>query len=148
MATQTAPRFPADQRNGHTQPVLDNRTTPEHAASMLGRGAVDKDTVVEWACSFSIPIPELFPLLAMLSGEDFKTIAAAQEKFRAKQPAGGAFSMKVSEKGAVSLRGVPGCNIRFGLTLYAEALEFLFSHREQIERFIADNHGKLSRKQR
>lgn len=54
------------------------------------------------------------------------------------------FSMKVSEKGCVSFRGVPGTNGKFGLTLYAKSVQFLFSHQKDIEAFIAKNKAALS----
>lgn len=63
-------------------------------------------------------------------------------------PSGGAapFTIKVSEKGAIQMRGVPGASVKFGLTLYASAIEFLFANRERIEKFIADNSADISRK--
>lgn len=54
------------------------------------------------------------------------------------------FSMKVSEKGAITFRGVPGTHHSFGLTLYGKTIEFLFSHKEEIEQFIAANRETLS----
>ncbi len=54
------------------------------------------------------------------------------------------FTMKVSEKGALTFRGVPGTHHLFGLSIYAKGVEFLFAHKAQIEAFIKANHAKLS----
>lgn len=54
------------------------------------------------------------------------------------------FSMKVSEKGAITFRGVPGSHHLFGLSIYAKGVEFLLAHKAEIEGFIKANHGKLS----
>lgn len=55
-------------------------------------------------------------------------------------------SLKVSEKGAISVRGIKGISVKFGLTLYAVAFEELFANKDKIEAFIKANNGKLSRK--
>jgi hypothetical protein len=58
------------------------------------------------------------------------------------------FSMKVSEKGAVSMKGIPGTHSRMGLTLYVEALEFLLDRADEIRGWIKQHDHKLSRKRR
>lgn len=54
----------------------------------------------------------------------------------------GKITCKVSEKGALSLYGMG----RWPVTLYREQWERLFSHREQIEQFIAANAALLKTK--
>ena len=56
---------------------------------------------------------------------------------------GGAVSMKVSEKGAVSVYGLG----RFPVTLYQEQWEKLLSMAEEIKTFIAENKSKLKVKE-
>jgi hypothetical protein len=52
--------------------------------------------------------------------------------------------LKVSDKGCLHFGG---CHHRqFGLTLYVSEVEYLYSIREHVERFIQANNGKLSRK--
>ena len=58
----------------------------------------------------------------------------------------GTFKMKVTEKGCLQFRGVPGVNVKFGLSLYVEAVEFLLDHQAEIKRYIGAQNGKLSRK--
>jgi hypothetical protein len=55
----------------------------------------------------------------------------------------GVVSLKVSEKGAVSLYGLG----RFPVTLYKEQWERLLSQADQIRAFIAENEGKLKAKE-
>jgi hypothetical protein len=55
----------------------------------------------------------------------------------------GAISLKVSEKGAVSLYGLG----RFPVTLYKEQWERLLSQADQIREFIAENDSKLKSKE-
>jgi hypothetical protein len=52
-------------------------------------------------------------------------------------------SMKVSEKGAVSVYGLG----RFPVTLYKEQWERLLQSGEEIRKFIADNDDKLKKKE-
>jgi hypothetical protein len=56
---------------------------------------------------------------------------------------GGAVSMKVSEKGAVSVYGLG----RFPVTLYQEQWEKLLAMAEDIKAFIAENKSKLKVKE-
>ena len=56
---------------------------------------------------------------------------------------GGATSLKVSEKGAVSVYGLG----RFPVTLYKEQWEKLLAMADQIKEFIADNKDKLKLKE-
>ena len=56
---------------------------------------------------------------------------------------GSAVSMKVSEKGAVSVYGL----VLFPVTLYQEQWEKLLSMAEEIKAFIAENKSKLKVKE-
>ncbi len=56
---------------------------------------------------------------------------------------GGAVSLKVSEKGAVSVYGLG----RFPVTLYKEQWEKLLAMSDQIKEFIEQNKGKLKLKE-
>ena len=55
----------------------------------------------------------------------------------------GVVSLKVSEKGAVSLYGLG----RFPVTLYKEQWERLLGEADQIRAFIAENESKLKKKE-
>ncbi len=55
---------------------------------------------------------------------------------------GGTLSLKVSQKGAVSLYGMG----RFPVTLYKEQWLKLLGFREEIEKFIAENNSSLKAK--
>jgi hypothetical protein len=79
-----------------------------------------------------------------LSVEDAGKALTALEPVVARAP----FVMKVSEKGCITFRGVPGTHHSFGLSLYAEGVEYLLAKATEIKAFIAKNNGALSRKDR
>ena len=60
-----------------------------------------------------------------------------------KKPSRGTLSMKVSEKGALSLYGMG----RFPVTLYKEQWLKLLAIAEDIKKFIADNNDRLKTKE-
>jgi hypothetical protein len=60
-----------------------------------------------------------------------------------KRPARGQLSLKVSEKGAVSVYGLG----RFPVTLYREQWVKLLGMAEEIRRFIQDNDASLKKKE-
>jgi len=55
----------------------------------------------------------------------------------------GQMSLRVSEKGALSVYGLG----RFPVTLYREQWEKLLGMSDQIKQFIADNDGQLKKKE-
>ncbi|MFN7728230.1 MAG: hypothetical protein ACK5P7_03660 [Bdellovibrio sp.] len=59
------------------------------------------------------------------------------------KPARGTISMKVSEKGALSVYGMG----RFPVTLYKEQWTKLMEMKEEILKFIADNNDRLKTKE-
>ncbi|MBZ5581094.1 MAG: hypothetical protein LAQ30_02610 [Acidobacteriia bacterium] len=75
-------------------------------------------------------------------------LMAEVERLRAeneslKRPARGQLSLKVSEKGALSMYGLG----RFPVTLYREQWEKLLGMADQIRQFIADNDQALKKKE-
>ena len=64
------------------------------------------------------------------------------ENARLKNKDAGALSLKVSEKGAVSLYGMG----RFPVTLYKEQWRRVLASSAEIEKFIHDNESKLKTK--
>lgn len=75
-------------------------------------------------------------------------IQAELERLRAenaalKEKRGGSTSMKVSEKGAVSVYGLG----RFPVTLYQEQWQKLLAMSDDIKAFIADNKDRLKVKE-
>ena len=66
-----------------------------------------------------------------------------QENARLKQRGSRGVSMKVSEKGGVSVYGLG----RFPVTLYKEQWEKLLDMADDIRTFIAENHAKLKLKE-
>ncbi|HLW75762.1 MAG TPA: hypothetical protein VKS01_02235 [Bryobacteraceae bacterium] len=79
-----------------------------------------------------------------MSEEDLK---AELERLRAenerlKKPSRGQMSLKVSEKGALSVYGLG----RFPVTLYREQWEKLLAMADQIREFIVENDAALKKK--
>lgn len=70
-------------------------------------------------------------------------LKAENEALKAGRKATGGMSMKVSEKGAVSVYGLG----RFPVTLYKEQWEKLLTAGEEIKRFIQENDGQLKKKE-
>ena len=71
---------------------------------------------------------------------ELERLRAENEAPRAKPGRG--FSLKVSEKGAVSLYGLR----RFPVTFYADEWEKVLALADEIRRFVQDNEAKLKRK--
>ena len=73
---------------------------------------------------------------------EIERLKAENEALKAK-PARGTLSMKVSEKGALSIYGMG----RFPVTLYKEQWIKLLAIADDIQKFIADNDSKLKAKE-
>ena len=67
-----------------------------------------------------------------------EALKAAQSKTKP-----GQFTLKVSEKGAVSVYGLG----RFPVTLYQEQWAKLLDHADEIRTFIKENEGQLKKKE-
>jgi hypothetical protein len=73
---------------------------------------------------------------------EIERLRAENESLK-KKPLRGQVSMKVSEKGGLSVYGLG----RFPVTLYREQWEKLLGKADEIRRFIADNDEALKRKE-
>ncbi|MDB4910351.1 MAG: hypothetical protein JWO39_1174 [Gemmatimonadetes bacterium] len=80
-----------------------------------------------------------------MSDEDLRAELARlqQENAALKQGAARGISMKVSEKGGLSIYGLG----RFPVTLYKEQWTRLLDMADEIRQFIATNEGKLKTKE-
>ncbi|MEK6773071.1 MAG: hypothetical protein AABY64_03950 [Bdellovibrionota bacterium] len=78
--------------------------------------------------------------------EDLKAelarLKAENEVLKNKKTSGGTLSMKVSEKGALSIYGMG----RFPVTLYKEQWLKLLGITDEIRKFIEENDGRLKAK--
>jgi hypothetical protein len=72
---------------------------------------------------------------------ELQRLREENERLKARRSTG-EISLRVSEKGAVSVYGLG----RFPVTLYQEQWEKLLGHVEQIRAFIAENREHLKRK--
>lgn len=70
-------------------------------------------------------------------------LQAENEALKAKRAAGNKLSLKVSEKGAVSVYGLG----RFPVTLYSNQMTRLLDQAENIRTFMKDNAGRLTAKE-
>jgi len=71
---------------------------------------------------------------------ELERLRAENEALKAK--GGRGLSLRVSEKGGVSLYGLR----RFPVTFYADEWEKILGMAEEIQRFAKENEGKLKRK--
>lgn len=74
---------------------------------------------------------------------ELERLRAENEALKNKKTGGGALSMKVSEKGALSVYGMG----RFPVTLYKEQWLKLLSVADELKKFIADNESRLKTKE-
>ena len=74
---------------------------------------------------------------------ELERLKAENEALKSKKGSGGALSMKVSEKGALSIYGMG----RFPVTLYKEQWLKLLAIADDIKQFIADNDRQLKTKE-
>jgi hypothetical protein len=90
-------------------------------------------------------LARLTPAGAHMSDEDLRAELARlqQENAALKQGAARGVSMKVSEKGGLSIYGLG----RFPVTLYKEQWTRLLDMSDEIRQFIAANQGKLKTKE-
>jgi hypothetical protein len=72
--------------------------------------------------------------------EQIAALQAENNRLRTAQAGGGSLSLKVSEKGALSVYGMG----RFPTTLYREQWERLFAHQTEIQAFIQANTARLT----
>jgi len=77
-----------------------------------------------------------------LTVEELRQLLAAEVAKAAAAAKAAKISLKVSEKGAVSITGLR----RFPITLYASELEAILNMADIIRQFIKDNKAKLSYK--
>jgi len=73
--------------------------------------------------------------------QEMQRLREENERLKARRSTG-EVTLRVSEKGAVSVYGLG----RFPVTLYQEQWEKLLRHVEQIREFIAENRDHLKRK--
>lgn len=74
---------------------------------------------------------------------ELERLRAENEALKASKPARGTLSMKVSEKGALSVYGLG----RFPVTLYKEQWMKLLGIGDEIRRFIEENGERLKTKE-
>jgi hypothetical protein len=74
---------------------------------------------------------------------ELERLRAENDALKKAKPARGTLSMKVSEKGALSIYGMG----RFPVTLYKEQWLKLLGIAEEIKQFIADNDSRLKAKE-
>ena len=73
---------------------------------------------------------------------ELERLRSENEELKSKKSAQGTLSMKVSEKGALSVYGMG----RFPVTLYKEQWLKLLGISEELKKFIADNDSRLKTK--
>jgi hypothetical protein len=74
---------------------------------------------------------------------EIERLKAENEALKSSKPSRGTLSMKVSEKGALSIYGMG----RFPVTLYKEQWLKLLTIAEEIKQFIQDNDSRLKTKE-
>lgn len=75
--------------------------------------------------------------------EELERLKKENEALKAAKGKAGQFSLKVSEKGGVSVYGLG----RFPVTLYQEQWHKLLDHGDEIRAFLKQNEGSLKKKE-
>lgn len=83
------------------------------------------------------------PLMSENLQAEIERLKAENAALKAAKPARGTLSMKVSEKGALSVYGMG----RFPVTLYKEQWLKLLGIGEEIKKFISENESRLKTKE-
>jgi hypothetical protein len=73
---------------------------------------------------------------------ELERLRAENEALKSKKPGAGTLSMKVSEKGALSVYGMG----RFPVTLYKEQWLKLLGISDELKKFISENDSRLKTK--
>ncbi len=73
---------------------------------------------------------------------ELERLRAENEALKSKKPTAGTLSMKVSEKGALSVYGMG----RFPVTLYKEQWLKLLGISDELKKFISENDSRLKTK--
>ena len=73
--------------------------------------------------------------------KELERLRIENERLRARRAAGD-LTLRVSDKGAVSVYGLG----RFPVTLYQEQWEKLLAHTDEIRAFVAENRDRLKKK--
>ncbi|HVM97910.1 MAG TPA: hypothetical protein VMT89_16060 [Candidatus Acidoferrales bacterium] len=74
--------------------------------------------------------------------DELDRLRRENEQLKARRTSGGEITLRVSEKGAVSVYGLG----RFPVTLYQEQWEKLLRHTDEIREFIETNREHLKKK--
>jgi hypothetical protein len=108
-------------------------------------GRLDGDRLTTWR--LSLPLPSSTKKIEVAMSEDVKTeierLRAENESLKNRKSTEGAISMKVSEKGALSIYGMG----RFPVTLYKEQWLKLLGIADQIKKYIEENNSRLKTKE-
>jgi hypothetical protein len=150
MATQTAPRFPADAKpaNGK-QPAavkqdkavaLGPKDSVQYAVQLCKAGEISPEALEFWAVNTPLPAADLWQLYRILSDEQCATIAAAQAKFvaDASKRGGKQFSIGDTDKGVLKIT-LPGA--AFPWSPAVESVECLLEHIDELKAYLAA-HGE------
>ena len=83
-------------------------------------------------------------LKRVVSGE--LTTEEADKLLSAAATSGANVTMKVSEKGCVTFRGLPGANVRYGFSPRRETLEWLYANKAKVEAFLKQNSKEITKR--
>ena len=55
-------------------------------------------------------------------------------------------TMKVSEKGCITFRGIPGISVKYGMSPRVETLEWLYAHEKEVRAFVSENRALIEKR--
>lgn len=128
-----------------TTQTVEKNTLTTMAAALLASATVVGDPLKQPMAGSpeTVAGPEAAIEVPLTMEQQIAALRAENDRLRTKNASAGKLSLKVSDKGAISIYGMG----RFPVTLYREQMERLIAHVPEIQAFIKANVGTLSVKE-
>lgn len=134
--------------------TLQVTSTVAEAVAAVAKGDLTKDQLLDWLNVTAIDMGDAVDLMQVIDKDAYRAVMVRQgqliaeaEARKAKAQSGnGVLSIKLGEKGGMTLRGLKGIPPRFGMTLYGHTLLAILaeSNAKTLLAFVRDNRKAMS----